>query len=50
MKEVKYCIYCKQTEKEIRKQNRREGFRIPCWARETKEGFHSYGIKIVEDK
>lgn len=50
MKEETYCIYCKDTQKEIRKQNKKEGYRVPCSCRPTKEGFHSFGIREVIKK
>lgn len=50
MKEEKYCIYCKLSENEIRKINRKSGYRVPCSCRDTKKGFHSFGIRDVEDK
>lgn len=45
MSEEKYCIYCGESEKEIREENRQLGYRVPCDARGTKKGFHSFGIR-----
>ena len=46
--EETYCVYCRRSEKEIRRENRRAGYRVPCRVRDTKEGFHSYGYRVLK--
>jgi hypothetical protein len=46
----RYCIYCKYGEIEIRKENKQFGYRLPCKSRDTKEGFHRFGIRCKKCK
>ena len=48
MKE-KYCRFCGEAEKEIRKEDRKCGGRLPCVGRDTKRGFHSYRYRDVQE-
>ena len=47
MKEVTeaYCLYCKLSERKIRKKNLRIGYRIPCVFRDTPNRFHKFGMR-----
>jgi len=48
--EENYCIYCKLTEKRIRRLNRQSGYRVPCSCRPTLKGFHSFGRRVVNNE
>jgi hypothetical protein len=50
MKTETYCIYCHHSEKEIRAENKRAGYRMPCLVRDTKKGFHKFGLRCSECK
>lgn len=50
MNTEKYCIHCKKSEKEIRKERRLKGYRVVCFERATEMGFHSFGVRCIKCK
>ncbi len=48
-KHITYCIYCRIQQKDIRKENKKAGYRIPCYTRGTKKGFHSFARREIVD-